>query len=270
METLKLTTKANYKQHLNKLREGNEKGLEFFYKLWYPRYYYWGLKYVKDEVNADCIVSEAFLRLWLLRQQMASTEEIEQLLKKLTAAGCRAFYSTANHQFQRNMLRLDEIEDYQDWMAGFDPRLESEEEMLYEREPEEALKAQWARVETVIPNLNPDQQLFLRLCIKYSFDYGRIAWHIGGISDYQVAKKVEKVLERLKAIIADTQKLETVGKASAFKFEGDVGEEQSAILRMRYELQYSFEEIASALKLDQGYIQTAFVNAMTKIKKVKS
>ena len=85
-----------------------------------------------------------------------------------------------------------------------------------------------------------------------------------------IKSKVEKVLERLKAIIADTQKLETIGKAGAFKFEGDVSEEQSAILRMRYELQYSFEEIASALKLDQGYIQTAFVNAMTKIKKVKS
>ncbi|MDQ8004950.1 MAG: sigma factor-like helix-turn-helix DNA-binding protein [Pedobacter sp.] len=262
--------KTNYALHFNKFREGNEQGLEFFYKLWYHRYYYWGLKYIKDEVNAGCIVNEAFLRLWLLRQQMASTEEIEQLLKKLTAAGCRAFYSTGNHQFQRNMLRLDEIENYQDWMAGFDPRLESEEEMLYEREPEEALKAQWARVESVIPNLNPDQQLFVRLCIKYSFDYGRIAWHVGGISDYQVAKKVEKTLACLRAIITDTQKLEAVGQAGTFKFEGDVCEEQSAILHMRYELQYSFEEIARELNLNQGYIQKAFVNAMTKIRKVKS
>lgn len=167
------------------------------------------------------------------------------------------------------MLRLDEIENYQDWMAGFDPRMESEEEKLYEQEPDEQLKKRWEQVERVIPNLNSDQQLFVRLCIKYGFDYSRIAWHVGGISDYQVARKVEKTLECLKAIITDTKKLETVAASGAFKFEGDVCEEQSAILRMRYELQYSFEEIARELNLNQSYIQKAFVNAMTKVKKVK-
>lgn len=259
-----------YMLYFNKFREGNEQGLEFFYKLWYPRYYYWGLKYIKDDVNADCIVSEAFLRLWLLRQQIASIEEIERLLKKLTVDGCRAYYGTSKHKFQRSMLRLDEIDDYQDWMAGFDPRLEGEEEVFYKQEPEEQLKEQWTQVEKVIANLNEDQQMFVRLCIKYSFDYGRIAWHIGGISDYQVAQKVEKTLACLKAIITNTQKLEAVATAGSFKFEGDVCGEQSAILHMRYELQYSFEEIASALNLNQGYIQRAFVNAMMKIRKVKS
>ncbi len=269
METLKLTTKAEHKRHLIKFQAGNEKGLEFFYNLWYPRYYYWGLKYLKDDLNADCIVNEAFLRLWLLRKQMASTEEMEQLLKKLTVAGCKACYRMSNHQFQRNMLRLNDIEGHQDWVAGFDPR-QSDEEMLYEQDPEEALRVQWERVEKVIPNLNPNQQLFVRLCIKYSFNYGRIAWHIGGISDVQVAKKVEKTLACLRAIITDTQKLETARKAGAFKFEGDVGEEQLAILRMRYELQYSFEEIAEALNLNQRDIQRAFVNAMAKIRTIKS
>ncbi len=260
--------KTNYALYFNKFREGNERGLEFFYKLWYPRYYYWGLRYIKDDVNADCIVNEAFLRLWLLRQQIASTEEIERLLKKLTAQGCKAFYSTANHKFQRNMLRLDELENYQEFIGAADPSFD-EEDTLYQQEPDEAIKKQWEQVEQVIPNLKAEQQLFVRLCIKYSFDYSRIAWHVGGISDYEVARKVEKTLECLKAIITDTQKLNKVAKGHTFKFEGDVGEEQSAILKMRYELQYSFEEIARTLQLDQGYIQKVFVNAMTKIKKVK-
>ena len=262
--------KTNYALYFNKFREGNEQGLDFFYKLWYHRYYYWGLKYIKDDVNAGCIVNEAFLRLWLARSSMKTVEQLELFVKKLITDGCRAFYNTANHKFQRSMLRLDEIDDYQDWMAGFDPRLESEEQALYEQEPDEQLQEKWAQVERVIPNLNPDQQLFVRLCIKYGFDYSRIAWHVGGISDYQVARKVEKTLESLKAIITDTKKLETVAASGAFKFEGDVCEEQSAILRMRYELQYSFEEIARELNLNQGYIQKAFVNAMTKIKKVRS
>jgi len=38
---------------------------------------------------------------------------------------------------------------------------------------------------------------------------------------------------------------------------------------MRYELQYSFSEIAAALNLNQGYIQQAFAAASLKISKTK-
>jgi hypothetical protein len=38
---------------------------------------------------------------------------------------------------------------------------------------------------------------------------------------------------------------------------------------MRYELQYSFTEIAEALSLDQGYIQKTFAAASLKIRKTK-
>lgn len=269
MKTLKLTSKATHTHYFNKFREGNEKGLEFFYKLWYPRLYYWGIKYVKDDLNADCIVNEAFLRLWLFRQQISSVEQIEGFIKKLTSDGCKAYYKTSSHRFQRNMLRLDELENYQEFIGAEDTNYDIDETIFCQQEPDEEIKKQWEQIEKVIPNLKPDQQLFVHLCIKYSFDYGRIAWHIGGISDYEVARKVEKTLECLKAIITDTQKLNMVGKANTFKFEGDVSEEQSTILHMRYELQYSFEEIARELNLEQGYIQRVFASTMIKIKKVK-
>ncbi|WP_157262283.1 sigma factor-like helix-turn-helix DNA-binding protein [Pedobacter sp. PACM 27299] len=131
------------------------------------------------------------------------------------------------------------------------------------------MSEQWRPVESVLPNLPENQQLFIRLCIKYSFSYERIAWHVGGITDYQVAKTVEKTLESLKSILKNSQKLNTVGKTNKVKFEGDLCEEQSTILHMRYELQYSFEEIARTLNLSQNHIQKVFVQAYTKIKKVK-
>jgi RNA polymerase sigma factor (sigma-70 family) len=255
--------------HFEKFRKGNEKGLEFFYKLLYPRTYYYGFRYIKDDVNAGCIVNEAFLRLWLSRKIITGPEHIETFVRKLTSDGCRAYYKTSSSRFHRNMLRLDEIENYQEFMAGYDPTLEDEADILYHHEPGEEEKRQWERVEAVIPNLSQDQQLFIRLCIKYSFDYGQMAWHIGGISDYQVAKKVEKTLECLKAVITDTEKLNKLKKTSRFSFEGDVSEEQAMILQMRYELQYSFTEIAEALSLDQGYIQQAFATASLKIRKTK-
>jgi RNA polymerase sigma factor (sigma-70 family) len=270
MITTKLTPQANSTLHLKKLKEGNEKGLEFFYKIWYPILYYRGLKYIKDDINADCIVNEAFLRLWLLRTKFTAVEEIETFVKKLTTEGCRAYYQTSSKKFQRNMLRLDELENYQEFIGAEDPAFDMEQDMLDEQELDEGKQKQWAQVEQVIPNLNQDQQMFIRLCIKYGFDYGRVAWHIGGISDYQVARRVEKTLACLRAIITDTQKLSSVRQSSSFRFEGDVCEEQREILRMRYELQYSFAEIAEALNLSQAYIQRAFVNASKKIKKVKS
>jgi DNA-directed RNA polymerase specialized sigma24 family protein len=267
MEQIKFNTRSAI--NFTKFKNGNEKGLEFFYKLLYPRTYYYGFRYIKDDVNAGCIVNEAFLRLWLSRKIITCPEHIETFVRKLTSDGCRAYYKTSSSRFHRNMLRLDEIENYQEFMAGYDPTLEDETEILYHHKPGEEEKKQWERVEAIIPNLSRDQQLFIKLCIKYSFDYGQMAWHIGGISDYQVAKKVERTLECLKALITDTEKLNKIEKTSKFTFEGDVTEEQSTILQMRYELQYSFTEIAEALNLDQGHIQKAFATASLKIRKTK-
>ena len=255
--------------YFNKFQQGNEKGLEFFYKRLYPSLYHKGLRYIKDDINADCIVNEAFLRLWLVRKSISDSDQIEVFLKKLTSNACKAYYKTSTNRFQRNMLRLDEIEDYQEFMCRYDPENEDDSDILYKEELDKDLKEKWIKLETLIPNLTQDQQLFIKLCLKYSFNYERIAWHVGGIYEYQVARKVEKTLEYLKTILTDTQKLEIVGKTSRFKFEGDLCKEQSSILRMRYELQYSFEEISSALNLDQCYIQKVFVGACTKIKKVK-
>jgi RNA polymerase sigma factor (sigma-70 family) len=267
MQQIKLN--PNRSINFAKFKEGNEKGLEFFYKLLYPQIYYYSFRYIKDDVNAGCIVNEAFLRLWLSRKVITCPEHIETFVRKLTSDGCRAYYKTSSSRFHRNMLRLDEIENYQEFMGGSDLSLEDEADILYHHEPGEEEKRQWERVEAVIPNLSQDQQLFVRLCIKYSFDYGQMAWHIGGISDYQIAKKVEKTLECLKAVITDTEKLNKLKKTSRFSFEGDVSEEQAMILQMRYELQYSFTEIAEALSLDQGYIQQAFATASLKIRKTK-
>lgn len=260
---------SDHKKYFTKFKEGDEQGLEFFYKLLYARTYYYGFRYIKDDVNADCIVNEAFLRLWMSRKVITCVDHIETFVTKLTNEACRAYYKTSSTRFHRNMLRLDEIENYQEFIAGYDPATEDDTDILCHHEPGEDEKKQWGRVQAVIPNLSQDQQLFIRLCIKYSFDYGQMAWHIGGISDYQVARKVEKTLECLKAVISDTEKLDKIEKTSRFRFEGDISEEQSVILQMRYELQYSFTEIAEALSLDQGHIQRAFATASMKIKKTK-
>ncbi|MFF5383723.1 hypothetical protein [Pedobacter suwonensis] len=68
-------------------------------------------------------------------------------------------------------------------------------------------------------------------------------------------------------LISDTEKFNKLENTSRFSFEGEVSEEESIILNMRYELQYSFSEIAEALNLDQGHIQRSFAAASLRIKK---
>jgi len=259
-------------EHRNflKFSQGDEKGLEYFYTRFYPSLYHKRKRYIKDDVNADCIVNEAFLRLWLIRSSITDPNHIQTFLLDTTFEACKAFYRTAKHSFQRNMLRLDEIENYQEFMAGYNPEEALDpDEVIYQEELDERLNQQWRKVEAVIPNLSENQQLFIKLCLKYAFNYERIAWHIGGISDYQVARTVEKTLETLKAILTSSQKLEATAKTTKFKFEGDLCEEQSRIFHMRYELQYSFEEIARQLNLSQQHIQRTFAQASTKIKRIK-
>ena len=266
------THKINEKSfYFNKFSSGDEKGLEYFYNQLYPSLFYQRRRYIKDDVNADCIVSEAFLRLWLIRNSITCPIHLKTFLHSSTLKACKAYYKTSRHNFQRNMLKLDEIENYQEFIGGYDPETEPDpEDVIYQEELDEGLKLKWRQVEAVMPNLSENQQLFIQLCLKYDFNYERIAWHIGGISDYQVARSVEKTLETLKSILTSSQKLESTGKARKFKFEGDLCEEQSSILHMRYELQYSFEEIARALNLSQEHIKRAFVLAYTKVKRIKN
>ncbi|MEH3113424.1 hypothetical protein [Pedobacter terrae] len=267
MQSTRVLGTVDQKKYFTKFKEGDEKGFEFFYNRLYPSVYLYGFKYIKDDISADCIVSEAFLRLWLCRKNIACPEHIETFLRKVTGDGCRAYYKTNANSFQHSMLRLDAIENYQDFIGGYNPDDDLGTDAVYYLELRDEEKKQWERIEAVLPNLSHDQQLFIRLCIKYSFDYPRMAWHIGGISDYQVAKKVERTLECLKAIVNDAEKFSELGKTNRFSFEGEVSEEESKILTMRYELQYSFSEIAEALNLDQGYIQRAFAAASLRIKK---
>jgi len=267
MQSTRVSAIPNQKKYFTRFKEGDEKGFEFFYNRLYSSVYFYGFKYIKDDISADCIVSEAFLRLWLCRKNITCPEHIETFLRKVTADGCRAYYKTNANSFQHGMLRLDAIEDYQDFIGGYNPDYDLETDVVYYHEPGDEEKKQWERIEAVLPNLSSDQQLFIRLCLKYSFDYPRMAWHIGGISDYQVARKVERTLECLKAVIYDTGKFNELEKTSRFGFEGEVSAEESKILTMRYELQYSFSEIAEALNLDQGHIQRAFAAASLRIKK---
>lgn len=230
------------------------------YAKYYPLFAWRCERSVKDDVAASGMVQDAFLRVWLLRDQL-SVNEVYDFLKVQLKKSIYAYYDTAKNRFHANLFRLDELEN-PDFLL-VDGNLE--EEALEEPGLADQLEKQkqWEQLEQLMANLTDTQQQLIKLCLKYNFSYDHIASYLGGITDYAVKKKVEVLLESLKRMLGGNQKLQQASSKRPLVFNGSLDELQESIMKMRYELQYSFEEIAKALNLDQGDIQQAFVKAMT-------
>lgn len=192
----------------------------------------------------------------------------EFLSAQLSEAG-KAYYGKTVHRFHRSMLRLDGIEDSQEFMLGYEIEEEQEEDTVYLEQLETEKQQQLEQINSLLPNLTNQQQLFIRLCLRHGFNYERIAYHLGGISDYEVAQRVEQCITNLKAALSDTAKLDNAARTKPLVTEGMLSEEQAQVLAMRYDLQYSFEEIANALQLDDAKVKSLFVQAYAVIKKGK-
>lgn len=256
-------------QHLAMLQKGQEKGLAFFYKRYYGYLAFRSEKATQDACTAESIAQEAFLRLWLFRENLQSEEELFQFLKTQMKAAINAFYNKTRNRFHRSLLRLDGIEDYQEFLLGYEFEEEDEQDLVYLEQLEEEKKEKLQKIEKLLPHLRKEQQLFLQLCLKYSFNYERIAYYLGGISDYGVSLQVEKTIETLRQIFQSAEKMEKLNSSSKYVIQGEINEQQEEIFRMRYDLQFSFDQIADALNLNPAIVKKLFIEAHAKIKQTK-
>lgn len=258
------------KKYFEKFKGGKEKGLEYFYEQLYRPLSFRSKSYVKDCTIASSITQEAFLRLWLLRTSIRDIDHLKDFLSKQIKEAGAAYYRKSNTRFHRSLLQLDRIENFQEFMLGYEMEEEVEEDTVYIEELESAKKDQLNKLQAILPNLTEQQQLFIELCLKYSFSYDRISWHLGGISDYEVGLYVEKTIEALKGALCGTNKLDELSlKPKKIICEGELSDEQAEVLKMRYELQYSFEEIADALKLKNSLVKKLFLQAHAVVRKAK-
>ena len=259
----------NTQLHLSFLKEGKEKGLDYFYKKYFDTFCYRAERATDDRCTAESIVQEAFFRLWLFREQIEDSESLFNFLKKQIRAAIGVYFTKSRNRFQRSLLRLDGIEDYQEFMLGYDMEADDEIDTVYLEQLEEDKKAKLQKLNNLLPYLSEQQQNFIKLCLQYSFNYERIAYYLGGISDYEVSIQVEKTIETLRQIFQSQDKLNMLNIPIALKLEGEFSEEQAEILRMRYELQMSFDEISESLQLSSSAVRKIFIEARTKVKPIK-
>lgn len=256
-------------KYLSFLQNGDERGLTYFYNRFYGYLFVKSYCVTKDDCAAESIAQEALLRLWLCRKQMKTIDDTFAFLKAQVKTAIDAFYSTTKTRFHRKLLRLDGIEDYQEFLVGYTLEEEEETDIVYLEKLEEEKQERLDKLNRLLPSLSNQQQLFIKLCLQYSFNYERIAYYLGGISDYEVSLQVEKTIDTLRSIFNNSQQMELLNRRSSVVLEGEFNEHQAEIFHMRYELQLSFEQISEALNLNPSMVKKLFVQAHTKIKNAK-
>ncbi len=248
-------------QHnLDLLIQGEEKALKFFYDLYGNHIYYRSRYATGDVCQSENIVQECFLKLWMLRHTLESGEDVLLFLRRYARDSINKFYQISRNRFNRNLLRLDGIEEWEQFMLGHQ---DEEEADLYGHgeETDTERKEQMEKVNGILPSLGATQRLFVELCLRYSFSYERIADHLGGISEYTVAKKVEEVIEKLRSLLMGMQKIDAPILRAKMVVSGGLSEQQQDILRIRHELGLTFDEIAQQISLPPTEVRRLFLEA---------
>lgn len=248
------------------LQRGDVRGLNFFYDRFYGFLYRRTLRATQDDAVADSLSQEVLLRLWLFREQVDTVEGISSFLKVQLRSAIRNFFENTENRFHRSFLRLDGIADAQDILLGYEMD-DSQAVESADLDREEAEKEQHLQeLQLLLPNLDGQQQLFIKLCIQYSFNYERIALSLGGISAREVARQVEKTIDRLRSITNGAQKIAQAPALAKLLATDDLDAVQQQIFQMRYERQWSFEQISEALTMELTMVKKLFVQAHARLK----
>lgn len=145
-----------------------------------------------------------------------------------------------------------------------------EEEVTEELQPDASDQEKLDSIHRLLPHLGREQELFIRLCLRFNFNYERIAFYLGGIRDYEVANKVNKCIVQLKTLVADSSKLSSASKMETIRVDERLTPEQAEVLKLRYELGASFDDIGQALQMPVSRVREIFIQAFTVFKHGKN
>lgn len=248
----------------SQLVEGQEKGLGYYYQRYYKLLVYRTAQSIKDYFSAESMAQEAFLRLWLNRANIQKEDDVLTFLQCVMRAAVHRYFKSAKEHFHQGMLLFDPVNNYPAFhlhrMLDEEPADRPSVSVAEER----LQQAQLKQIRAFIPNLNPEHQQLLQLCMHYNFQYEAIAEQLGGVSDYQVAYKIEKLLAFLRKVFTSGQQMNSLERLPKLRYEGDLDKQQLLIFQLRYEAKQSFEEIAKILALHVSTVKRQFVQAHAK------
>ena len=222
----------------------------------YSRMVYWlGKGMISDDFVVKSLVQDTFLKLWANRDRIESEDHIFFFLRMVMKRECYSYYTSPKHKFFRKINALESYEDYQDYLAGYDP-LQDAETLKDQQHNQEAFD----KIKNALPLLSDKRKRLIELCLKYGFRYKPIA-QVMGTSITETSNEVKKAIQELKNII-NQDSISEAKQESVYEREiNEISPEQQKVLELRCEHKYSFASIAAELELSQKEVHAAFITA---------
>ncbi|SFN25033.1 RNA polymerase sigma factor [Salegentibacter flavus] len=244
-------------QHIFKLlQQGHPDGLELIYTKYHRNIFWVGRQILDDDFAVETLVQDTFLKLWIHRDHIETPKHIFFFLRMVMKRECYTYYTRPKNKFFSSVNSLESYENYQDYLAGYDPNND-----LQHRKDHETQQKAFDRIKCVLPLLTSERKHLIELCLKYGFQYKAIS-EVMGTSITETSKEVKRAIQDIKNIINQGDTLEMKEEpATAIKVQGEMTAEQEKVLKLRCEKNYSFASIAAALNLSQKEVHSEFMAA---------
>ena len=244
------------------LKKGDPASLEYIH-LRYKRLLFWlGKQMLEDDFVVETLVQDVFLKLWLHRDSIETPNHIIGFLRFVLKRDCITYFNAPKNKFTRLINSLERFENYQDYLAGYDP-LNDKEHLLNQ----ESDQKDFDEMKKVLNLLPPRRRHLIELCLEYGFHYKPIS-KVMGSSVTAISNEVGRAIDDLRKILnRNTFKLPEQkafdNKEQSEKLSG----QQLDIMKRRFEQKSSFAVIAQELKLPEKEVHREFLNAYQYLQK---
>jgi RNA polymerase sigma factor (sigma-70 family) len=238
------------------LKKGSPSALSEIHTMYSKSIYWIGRSLIEDSFVVETLVQDTFLKLWVNRDSIESPKHIFNFLRYVMTRECNHFYARPRNRFLRDVHSLEHFGNYQDYMAGFDPKDDIEH-----LDAQTSQQSDLERMQKVLSVLVPERRRLIELCLKYGFRYKEIS-KVMGKSTTETSREVKLAILDIKTIIDQGKVLDVkIRTAVGLKVQGSVTGEQARILELRCEKRYSFAVIAKELGLSQKEVHSEFMVA---------
>lgn len=236
------------------LKKGDPASMEHIH-LRYKRLLFWvGRQVLEDDFVVETILQDTFLKLWLHRDTIETPNHILGFLRFVMKRDCISYVTAPKNKFNRSVNSLEKYENYQDYLAGYDP-LHDEEHLLHH----DADQRNFEEIQKVLNILDPKRRHLIELCLEYGFQYKAIAIAMGS-SVKDISNEVNRAIVDLRRILR-VHSFEPIPDKTSEKEElcEKLSNQQLEIMKRRFDDKSSFAVIARALELPEKEVRREFL-----------